>query len=753
MPQIWPIRIGLMLAVATLLSALHPDSSFASEAKAHAVTAIKRPRIALALGGGGAMGAAHIGVIKVLEELKVPVDCIAGTSMGAVVGAAYATGLDAAALDRIMTSVNWKNTFESAPREDIPVRRKQLDFVFTLGLQLGIKDGKLLVPLGLVPTQQVENLFKRIVAGGRQTNRFADLPIPFKAVATDIESGEMVVIDRGDLTQAMRASMAVPGAFAPVELDGRLLVDGMFVRNLPVDVARKSCGDVVIAVSVGNPPPKRGELNDALAVLGRAAALGTELNEKAQLDTLTSRDVAVKVVLDGISATSFDRIPEAIPIGEAAARKLKAQLERYRLPAPAYAAWRAGLGDVSVARTERIDEVRIEGTELTNPLVLRNFISLKPGDVFDPEKASADTTRLVGRGDFDNVDFRVIRDDDKNVLVYTVHEKSLGANQLLFDLNMQTDFQGDTLWGIRVDYRRSWVNRLGGEWRNTLQVGAPALLASEFYQPLDEAQRFFIAPRLYYSNSFEDLFVDDQRVARLDVTRYGIGADVGVAFDTWGEWRIGLERGRADIDVNIGNPLGASGRRIPVGLWRTRFAYDQLDKAVFPTRGSRALVWYYDSSSSLGAEDDYRKGQFKWRSVISRGRNVFEFGARGGSDFGSPTPVYDLFALGGLNNFSGYQIGALRGRKYALGGATFRRRVFDLTGVLGTGVYLGGGVEVGNVYQRLDATPSTGVIWSGSTYLIVDSKLGPLYLGAGYSDGGHLAGYLYIGSSFDVFGR
>jgi NTE family protein len=396
--------------------------------------------------------------------------------------------------------------------------------------------------------------------------------------------------------------------------------------------------------------------------------------------------------------------------------------------------------------------VRIEGTEQTNPEVLRNFISLRPGDAFDPQKASADTTRLVGRGDFASVDFNTVQEDGRNVLIYTVREKNIGTNTLLFDLNVQTDFEGDTRWGIRVDQRLSWVNRLGGEWRNTLQVGVPTLLASEFYQPLDEAQRTFVAPRIYYSKSYEDLFLDERRIARLDVERYGVAADVGIAFASWGEWRIGLERGRADLDIDIGTPL-ASGRRVSTGLWRTRFEFDQLDQAVFPTRGSYGLVDYYESKQALGADDSYRKGQLKLLTVVSRGRNVFEFGLRGGSDFGSATPVYDQFALGGLNNFSGYQIGELRGREYVLGTTSYRRRIFDLTGTLGTGVYLGGAAQVGNVYERIDRSDSSGVIWSGSAYLIVDSKLGPVYVGAGYSEGGHLAGYLYIGSSFDVFAR
>ena len=750
MSCIRPRLLWKIVALTILCYAMPALGADMREPKARAAASLKRPRIALALGGGGAMGAAHIGVIKVLEELRVPVDCIAGTSMGAVVGAAYATGLDAQALDHIMTSISWKDTFRSAPREDIPVRRKELDFVFTLGLEIGIKGGQVLVPKGIVPTQQIENLFKRIVAGARQTNRFSSLPIPFKAVATDIESGEMVVLERGDLTQAMRASMAVPGAFAPVELDDRLLVDGMFVRNLPVDVARKSCGDVVIAVSVGNPPPKRGDLNNALSVLGRASSLGVELNERAQLETLTKRDVAVKVVLDGISATSFDKIPEAIPIGEAAARALAGKLARYSLPAVEYTAWRARLGNLAVATRGTIDAVRIEGAERVNPEVLRTFIELKPGERFDPKKAAADTTRLVGRGDFESVDYRFLREDGRNVLTYQAKEKELGPDYLLFDLNLQTDLENDTLWGIRVDHQRRWVNDLGGEWRNTVQIGRPSGLASEFYQPVDLAQRFFAAPRVFYSQSQQDLYLDEKRVARYEVGRMGAGLDLGVAFDTWGEWRLGLERGRVDTDVSIGTPLSVSGQRVSTGLWRTRFLYDQLDHALFPTRGTLGRLTYYESSRSLGADDSYRRGEGTVRTVVSRGRNVYDLGVAGGSDFGSAMPAYDWFVLGGLNRFSGYPIGALRGREYALGTVNFKRRVWDLTGTLGTGVYLGGGVEAGNVFNRLDGTPAKGVIWSGSTYLIVDSKLGPLYLGAGFSEGGRVAGYLYLGSSFDA---
>ncbi|HSQ02397.1 MAG TPA: patatin-like phospholipase family protein, partial [Burkholderiales bacterium] len=263
---------------------------------------VNRPKIGLVLGGGGAKGAAHIGVIKVLEEMRIPVDCIAGTSMGAIVGAAYATGMSAHELETVITAVEWKDILASAPRQEVPVHRKNLDFIFTLGLEVGMKDGSVVMPGGLVPTHQIEGLFRRIVVGAGELSNFNELPIPFRAVATDLESGAMQVFDRGDLSVAMRASMAVPGAFAPVDYQGRLYVDGMLVRNLPVDVARKMCADVVIAVPVGNPAATRESLGTLLGVAGQALNIAIAANENEQLATLTPKDVSIPVILQNVTS-------------------------------------------------------------------------------------------------------------------------------------------------------------------------------------------------------------------------------------------------------------------------------------------------------------------------------------------------------------------------------------------------------------------------------------------------------------------
>jgi NTE family protein len=736
-----------VLAVA-LLAALH--AAGAADAPSVPREQAARPRIGLVLGGGGAKGAAHIGVIKVLEELRIPIDCIAGTSMGSIVGAAYATGLSANELEKVITAVNWKEVLQSAPRQDVPVHRKYLDFIFTLGFEVGIKDGKLVLPGGIVPTQQVEALFRRIVAGARQTSNFDQLPIPFRAVATDLESGQMAVFDKGDLTIAMRASMAVPGAFAPVDYNGRLYVDGMLVRNLPVDVARQTCADVVIAVPVGNPALKREDLGGAFSILGQAMNIAIESNEKAQLATLTAKDVAVPVILPGIGSGDFHKVPEAIPLGEEAARKVAAALSRYSLPPREYAAWREQVGNVAGAPKIKLDEVRLSGFKVTNPEVMKTFIATKPGDTYDPTKADADTTELVARRDFTSVNYQLTTEGPRNVLTYNATEKPWGPNYLLFDLNLSTDFKGDTAFGLRMDYEKRWLNALGGEWRTSFQVGRPNIFNSEFYQPLDLHQRFFVAPSVYATQTLQYIYFGNTTVAQFDTRRYGLKLDGGIALGSWGEFRLGLVRGGLDATNKVANPTIPEPNYNSVGGATMRFVYDQLDKRLFATAGAYAQVTGFSSQSGLGGEQTYHTLNVNMSKVWSHGRNVWIAGLKGGTDFNTNPQFYDQFTAGGLFNFSGYRNGQLIGREYALGAVTYRRRIADLSETFGTGIYAGASLETGNVFQRLDGTTARGTLTGGSLYLAVDSKFGPVYVAYGQSQGGHSAFYLYIGSSLEA---
>jgi NTE family protein len=737
--------------VAALTLAGCAGGALAAEATTDARPPASRPRIGLVLGGGGAKGAAHIGVIKVLEEMRIPVDCIAGTSMGSIVGAAYATGRDASELQKVITAVDWKDILASAPRQDVPLHRKELDFVFVNGLELGIKDGRVTAPGGLVPTHQIETLFRRIVGGAGQTTDFDRLPIPFRAVATDLESGQMVVFDKGELAIAMRASMAVPGAFAPVEYQGRLLVDGMLVRNLPVDVARQTCADVVIAVPVGNPKVTRDKLRTFLGVAGQAMNIAIEANENAQLATLTDKDVLVKVTLDDIGSSDFAKVPEAIPIGEAAARAVAGQLSRYSLSAQDYAAWRSHLGTVAALPNVKIDEVRLRGFVTTNPEVAKAQLHTQPGDTYDPRKADADANRLVARGDYSAVAYGVDTSDDRTVVTYDAVEKPWGPDYLMFDLNLSTDFKGDTGWGIRVDYQKRWLNALGGEFRGSAQIGRPNVLAAEFYQPLDLHQRWFVVPAVNATQTLEYTYVGDQAVGQYSIRRRGVRLDGGRAFDPWGEVRFGIVRGSADWDSKVSTPgIPDSGKETVAGF-TGRFVYDSVDKALFPTQGTLAKVKAFVSSAGLGADSNYKTLSFDAYTTLTRERYVWQLALRGGSDLGSDAPFYDQFRLGGLFNFSGFRRGELTGREYGLASVLLRHRATFLNETLGTAVYSGASLELGNVYKRLDNTPAQGVLTNGSLYLAVDSKIGPVYLAWGLSEGGRSTVYFYIGSSLEAY--
>ena len=328
-----------------------------------------RPKIGLVLGGGGAKGAAHIGVLRVLEEMRIPVDCVAGTSMGALVGATFASGVSPEEIERRVLAVDWTRTVGTAGvRDQMPINRKLQGATYTNSLEFGIKGGSIRSPGGFFKSQEIEELLRNLVAGARYVDDFDDLPIPFRAVATDMMAGEMVVLGDGDLTVAMRASMAVPGAFSPVVVGEQVLADGGQMRNVPVDIARELCGDVIIAVSLSTPPPKPEDLGSALAMATRSLDVMIDANGRIQLATLTDKDVSIVVPMGDIGSASFERVPDAIPLGRTAALSKSADLTRYALPEADYNAWRASLSR-DYEEPIHVAGVRIAGLERVNPRI------------------------------------------------------------------------------------------------------------------------------------------------------------------------------------------------------------------------------------------------------------------------------------------------------------------------------------------------------------------------------------------------
>src|SRR5688572_16684029 len=388
----------------------------------------ERPRIGLVLAGGGAKGGAHIGALKVLEEMRVPIDCIAGTSIGALVGAGYATGQPAAEIEKFVSGIDWASVIGGVGRRTLePIEQKRLAQDAGSKVQMGLVEGKIVTPSGLADASSIDDLLRSYVARSRAVADFDDLPIPFRAVATDMVTGDMVVLEQGDIATAMRASMAIPGAFAPVVLDPWILSDGGMVRNIPIDVARATCADVVIVVNLVEPPPTREKLVQAQQLLSRSMDVMFEVNEKAQLATLTERDILINVPMGDITTADFERLPETIPLGETAARNVTDRLATLAVPAPEYTAWRTSV-TTSQAIEAKVADIRVEGLEYVNPKYLGSLTSVEPGDVVAIGDISADARHMAALDELDSVAYRLDGDPGAATLTWLPEEISLGKS-------------------------------------------------------------------------------------------------------------------------------------------------------------------------------------------------------------------------------------------------------------------------------------------------------------------------------------
>ena len=718
-----------------------------------AAPASARPRIGLALSGGGARGAAHIGVLKVLEELRVPVDCVTGTSMGSVVGGSFAAGTTPAQMEEIVTQTDWSEVFtDRPPRAEISPRLKQDDYKGLFAPEFGVKNGTLVLQKGVVSGVNIESFLRYLTQQSARISDFRKLPIPFRAMATDIGTGESVILDHGNLSRAMRASMAIPGAVAPVEIDGRLLVDGGIANNLPIDVARKICGEVIIAVNISTPPLEREQITSALSIVGQLINfLGKERVDK-QLASLGKRDVLITPELGDISAGSFERMAEAVKIGEAAARAQANELRRYSLPKAEYEALRK---KQIVPRSDslgRIDEIRFEGIERSNSAVLLQLMDTKPGDEMTEASLTADLRRIYGRGDFESVDYRIDEGSAARALVIRVKEKETGPNYLRFGLTLATEGKGDSYFNLIASYRATWVNRFGAEWKAEAQVGQNSYAFTEFYQPLTRYGYLFVAPYAQAGQTYRGAYSGNDRVAEYVVRESRAGLDAGATLGQWGELRLGPVWRDVRADVQTGSPVlpnvenNASGARV-------KLVVDRLDQVWFSRDGQRLTVSGFKAYQTMGADADYARADLSFLQALSFGEHTFQLGLYGGTNLDTNLPAYDSFTLGGPFRLSAYAINQFSGQQAMFGSLRYFNQVKRLPSPIGSGVYAGVSLEAGRV-NKLEVGPSTtGNLESAALFLGADTFLGPAWLGAGFAPGGIRSLFLLVGVPFTFDAR
>jgi NTE family protein len=705
------------------------------------------PRIALALSGGGARGIAHVGVLKVLDEMRIPISCVTGTSMGSIVAGAFAVGRSPTEIEQIVLATDWNDIFrDKPPRAEIATRRKVDDYKTLFAPEFGVKDG-LALPKGIIAGISIESFLREVAQPATGITDFDKLPVPYRAVATDIETGEAVVLGHGNIAEAMRASMAVPGAITPVSSDGRLLVDGMIANNLPIDQARQLCGDVVIAVNIGTPPLKRDEINSALAVVNQMMAfLGKQTVDEQLKRMRPGVDVLIVPDLGDISVASYDRAKDAIRVGEEATRKMAASLSRYSLPPEQYAALRAKQVASPVALAP-VDEIRIEGLQRTNPEVVRQLVQTQPGEPLDEEKIGADLRRIYGRGDFESVDVEVVGSaGGPRAMVITPHEKDWGPDYLRFGLGLETDAHGDNAFNFLVQYRKTWLNRLGGEWLTEGQIGQDTHLFSEFYQPLNERGVWFGSLYGQVGQTTRGVFQGDDKIAEYLIKSARVGVDLGTNLGTLGVLRVGPQWTHVHADIDTGSPVLPTVSEATAGV-RAGFNLDALDQAWYPQSGYNVTTSYYRATKDLGSANNYQRFEARAQYVMSWGPHTLNLSASGGTDFGSTMPAYETFALGGPLRLSGFRLNQFSGRDYAFGRLMYYNRIFTLPSpVLGSGVFAGASAEVGSIRNRADGLPSPGTLYSGSVFLGANTAAGPAYLGVGFGTGGSISAYLLLGA-------
>ena len=720
-----------------LLLCLCPLMLFAAEAA--------RPKVGLVLSGGAARGLAHVGVLKALEEQGIHIDAIAGTSMGAVIGGLYASGYKIDELEKLALGIDWKEALSDAPeREDVPFRRKQDDRDFLVKQKLSFRDdGSLGLPLGVIQGQNLALLLESLLAHSSDVRDFDKLPIPFRAVATDIVNGEKVVFRKGHLPQVIRASMSIPAVFAPVEINGQLLVDGGMVDNIPVDVAREMGVDMVIVVDIGTPLRGRKQLNTVFDILNQSITLMTRSNSEVQLASLKPDDILIQPALASYGTTDFGRALDIINAGYRATQVMEKRLAGLRQSTDVQ------LAEARTAeeRTPVITAIKIENDSKIGDSVIRYYIRQPVGEPLDLGRLQRDMGTLYGLDYFDQVQYRVVHKGQERTLVISARGKRSGTDYLRLGLNLSDDMRGDSAFNIGASYRINGINQLGAEWLTRVQLGDKQELYSEFYQPLDAGSRYFVAPYINARSQNVEAILDNDPIAEYRLERYGFGLNFGRQIGNSGEIRVGVGEAWGEANVRIGDQNLPS-TSFNEGFYDIKYSFDSLDNVYFPHSGEDIALSVRQFEPGLGSDERYRQWEFKLDKALSSGPDTWILGGRYGRTLDTANVVTSSFLLGGARQLSGFREDAISGQNISLMRAVYYRRLtprsylpFDFP------LYAGASLERGRAWNN-DNEFDSGYINAASIFIGFDTPLGPLNFSYGFNDDDQKALYLNLGQTF-----
>ncbi|WAC64001.1 patatin-like phospholipase family protein [Pseudoxanthomonas sp. SL93] len=689
---------------------------------------LARPRIGLALGGGGARGMSHVRILKKLETLGIPVDCIAGTSAGALIGAMYASGRSTDEIEQLILTTDWKDVFNDAlPRRDRSLRRKAEDTTRLTQVGIGFRSDKGVgIAAGVSEGAKLLALFERATGSGRVSGRFDDLPIPFRAVATDINTGKPVVIDHGSLPMAMRASMSLPAIFQPVAMEGKILLDGGVSDQIPIDVVRAMGAQRIIAVDVGTPLSVLDRSASIVEVLDQLSGFLTTGSAARQLETLGPDDLVIRPDLDDRVATGdFQKAALALEIGQAAADAATPALRSFVYAPPAHATTPR---PVPVPPDPEIAFVHIVNhTDYADDLLL-SYLPVTPGQRLDTGAMQAGIMRAYGLGTLASITYEVKRENGQVGVEVVATPKPNGPAYLEAGLTLSNDLQGNRETNLRAGVLFAPLSPYGAEARVVLQLGSEPGLTGEYYHPFDLANRYAASVQGgYQSRSFNVFDAQGYQVERYRLDRYGVSAFLFRNFSNVLSIGVGAERYAGSARVEIGDPA-VRREDFQDGAVRVVATLDDIDSLFFPRDGVLARFGLRGSRDWMGADAEFDQIDFDAYAAKSFGRHAVQLGSSYHVTASGEAPLQSIYRLGGRWRLAGFQHNQLTGKHYAL---VFAGYTYELANFRGRSAQVGGTLEYGNAWQRRSDMDLDDGILNASVFIGFDSWIGPLIFGIG----------------------
>lgn len=707
------------------------------------------PKVGVVLSGGGARGFAHIGALKVLEEVGIPIDYVVGTSMGSIVGGLYAIGYSAHEIEAMVTEVDWEELFtDTPPRKLWSYQKKRASAKYILGVEFTRKG--FVVPQGLTAGQKISNLMAFLTLRASDIDDFDEFPIPYRAVAADIVSGEEVILDQGSLADAMRASMAVPGIFTPITVNKHLLVDGGVVKNLPVDVAQQMGADIVIAIDVSSPLKGSEELGNPLSILNQMIALQIL---KATQEQRELADIVILADLGEYSSTDFGSGPEIIALGEQSARASLEELQQLagRINATGPRNRILVSSVVQDVKDIYVKDIVIEGSTIVDERLLLRQLQEQKGKPLNPELLEQKITEIFSTGNYETVKFTLVpATGDGKILKLQLDERKQGMHFLRFGMNYASRFD-DAEEDKMIFLLNATLNNLtgpGSSWSTDLQFVNVTKVDTEYVQPL--VKGVYLAHRAYRFEDFQPIYENKQSIGRYDKDEWGIDIRLGTFLRRFGDISVGYWFENVDITPTVGEEQTLPRFAKIVGSLTLRSHLDLLDTFPFPTSGRMLHLDYQMATPELGSEVEFHRLAAKyWRYYAAGPRHTVGLRFHLGTDFKTEMPCYKHFTFGGRDSFAGYKVDEFTGSHLGIITLEYRYRLHQLPSAVGGGIFAIAKANVGNVWETAnEISEKFSLRYGGSLGVGVDTVLGPVFADFAMGDGGRQAIYLNIGYTF-----